>query len=823
MNFDAPDWLWFAPVAVLFAWGLRWRGRDAMPGRRATAVVLKSLALCSLLLALANPTLPNSKTVREVILLQDRSASISATTKTQADADLRALRIRLESDGARVHLLRFGEGGDKVTELTHALHKAAALAPHQPGARILVVTDGNLADEDVAADFATKLGIPIDVATLSDNAEVALESVIVPNVVNATEPFDLTVRIAAAGSVRAKARLMASDGRALAQQPFETTGPSVVTFSDVQLPAGVQSYTVELVDTVPADRIENNRMSGTIPVRAQKRVLFVTAQPQDTAPVFAAVSLAQPDVELAERLPAVDQDLSEFEALVCDEDSLRRASEQQAAALTTYVSDGGGLLVLTGGDHGPIIGAVAELLPVQFPTSLVVTTELEAPEHAGPEPVRIPEAVIQKRHSVGLLLLIDTSSSMAEEQWVKRRKISMISMAKAAALAAADVLGDKDPVGVISFATDSEWILNFTPAGDKERIRTFVSRLYPRGGTNLYPALGMARDAFSRLNTHVKHVIVLSDGETTPQDFDRLVRQMAEEGITVSTVGIGRYHDANRMFKLAKFGRGQYTPVSDFTRIPQVVVDQAVLRIGEEEERDSKPANDFPTQPAEPGEKTPPQTEPTEPTDPPEPAELAQGEDAVFVMKTRMPNPFTQGIDDADWPGVTKFRRATARDMAWMPLVVDGDRPALSAWRYGLGRVTVWTPDTSMTSSPEWPRWEKFMRLWRQILRATARREVEWRPEMARGSEVATFVSAATEEQRFASSNMEVCRRIAHAGGGRMLDAPKTFEPTEAVDDTVRKSVRAYPLVAAILLIPAEIFNRRRSGHKKRGADHELA
>ena len=51
-------------------------------------------------------------------------------------------------------------------------------------------------------------------------------------------------------------------------------------------------------------------------------------------------------------------------------------------------------------------------------------------------------------------------------------------------------------------------------------------------------------------------MIVLTDGLTNPGDFEKLVREMARQKITVSTVAVGEDADRGLLKSIAQWGGG---------------------------------------------------------------------------------------------------------------------------------------------------------------------------------------------------------------------------------------------------------------------------
>ena len=80
-----------------------------------------------------------------------------------------------------------------------------------------------------------------------------------------------------------------------------------------------------------------------------------------------------------------------------------------------------------------------------------------------------------------------------------------------------------------------------------------------------------ARDAL------LKHLIVLSDGQSAAADFGGLIRRMTKDKITVSTVAIGRDADVRLMRDISRWGRGRFYFTEDPQSIPRIFTLEAQL------------------------------------------------------------------------------------------------------------------------------------------------------------------------------------------------------------------------------------------------------
>src|SRR5204862_7018760 len=204
---------------------------------------------------------------------------------------------------------------------------------------------------------------------------------------------------------------------------------------------------------------------------------------------------------------AVDR-LDPYDLIVLSDVARSSLTDNQMKAVATYVRDLGGGFILAGGENNYGEGgysktAIEEVLPVTF------------------------EAKKEKPDSVAMIMVLDKSGSMGGQK---------IEMTKEAAKAPLALLKDTDSFGVVAFDYNFYWPVKFQSVANRASITQAISTIAAGGETNIYPAL---REAYIQLTgaiTQVKHVILLSDGRSLPDDFEGLTKKMAEGKITVSTI-----------------------------------------------------------------------------------------------------------------------------------------------------------------------------------------------------------------------------------------------------------------------------------------------
>ena len=104
--------------------------------------------------------------------------------------------------------------------------------------------------------------------------------------------------------------------------------------------------------------------------------------------------------------------------------------------------------------------------------------------------------------------------------------------------------GQPDLIEVIGFAGEPERQVRMQSARNRLGVSQSIARLIAQGGTQLFPALDLAYQDLVVARARLKHVILLTDGQTQESGISDVIQAMRGENITVSTVGLG--HDVNR-------------------------------------------------------------------------------------------------------------------------------------------------------------------------------------------------------------------------------------------------------------------------------------
>lgn len=578
-----PWWLLAGIVIVPMIWLARRSLASLGGGRRIAAIVVRVVVVLLLAVLLARPMLVQKSRRTTVIAVVDRSQSIPADraeaaldylTKAVARKDAQnQLAVVDVAESARISMLPSNDavirrrntlltGGQ--SRLADGIQMAMAIAPPDTAVRIVLASEGNETEGDLreAARTAAANRIPIDVIPLRYRYgnEVLFRRIAAPPRIRSGQTIPLRFILDSTGDVRGKLMLslngkpvdLTPDGPEIAVPVELKAGTNVKTVSVPVAGRGLHDFeAVFLADDPKQDRIAENNRAETMTYVAGPgfvRVYDVDGAGQGVARALqeAGINTIRGEVsELPDELPR----LLDVDAVVLVNTPVQHFTMAQQEMLCRYVNDLGGGLIMVGGPDsfgaGGWIGSpVASILPV----------DLDPPQ--------------KKQLPLGaLVLVIDHSGSMTGEK---------VEMCKAAAAGAVRLLSQRDHVGIIVFDAVSDWVVSLGPALDKEGIFHRISQIGAGGGTVMGPAM---REAFAALKDSrhaIKHVILLTDGQTADPDLcARLGEDMGAAGITVSTVAIGQGAYTELLHNIAVAAQGRFYPVENPANIPEIFIKEA--------------------------------------------------------------------------------------------------------------------------------------------------------------------------------------------------------------------------------------------------------
>ncbi|MEZ0227002.1 MAG: VWA domain-containing protein, partial [Planctomycetota bacterium] len=160
-----------------------------------------------------------------------------------------------------------------------------------------------------------------------------------------------------------------------------------------------------------------------------------------------------------------------------------------------------------------------------------------------------------ERRPIDFALVLDVSGSMTEA--------NRIGLLKEACLGLRQQLSDQDRVSVVSFSTAARTLHGLekpSPEYD-EAIRSLVAR----GGTNISEGLELGAEELRKAVRPgaARRVILLTDGDPTlgdktPEGLRGICSRLAQQGISVSVVGLGLEYQSRLLSDMAEAGGGTY-------------------------------------------------------------------------------------------------------------------------------------------------------------------------------------------------------------------------------------------------------------------------
>jgi uncharacterized membrane protein/uncharacterized protein YegL len=649
------------------------------PRQRWLQAGLRSLLLAALALALARPVVSTSSTRQSIVFAVDVSHSVSSRAIEEAAANIDDLTRSLRPAHSRI--VAFGATVSTVdspvalrqlaqidparapadlidrrqTDLEAGLDAARAeLAPgHIP--RIVVFSDGHPTAGDTGA-AVTRLAaerIPISTDPLATRSlgDTWVDTLDVPDRIPAGATFVATVGI---GSQRGGAAVveLRSEGTVLARQPASLArGMTSVALTAVVGAAG--AGVLQAAVTIAADPIAvNNTLDRAVWVAPRAKVLYVEGTPASARYLSGALTGSGFDVSVRSPrgLPATAAQFEPYDVVVLSDVARAALPNASMSALADWVETGGGGLLVAGGESvfgegGYRKTPIERLTPVTF-------ERRDEPE-------------------VALILVLDRSWSMAG---------TSIDLCKAAAQAAVDVMTDEQALGILTFNDKFDWDVPLRNVGkNRADIRKKIAAIQPGGHTLIFPAVEQAYLALRTAKARAKHVLLLSDGRSYPDDYEGLVRRMASARITVSSIAVGPSADPELLRNIARWGKGRSYAVADAKQLPEIFVKEA--------KNASTPAFD---------EK-----------------------EIIPIVKAPA---FLAGQDLSRVPHLKGLTATVLKDTALEVLATDDDEPLLAFWPIGLGRTAVFTSDVKDRWAADWVKWKGYGPFFTSIVRALERR-----------------------------------------------------------------------------------------------------
>ncbi len=741
-------------AALLAARSAGWR-------RPSRWMSLRLLAGLLLGLALAQPQLGSGRRAPSVLVV-DRSVRV--------DARMRATEASWEREVPGVcpspcEVVEFAEGARALPDSAPALARTASLNTGasdleravrlglgltRRDGRLVLLSAGAETEGDVLSTVAgaRKEGAQIDTVTLTDarRRDAAITRMSAPASVHSGDsiPLLLTVRSTVAGEATLS---VARDGAPTGHQRISLrAGDNAFTLNYTAGGTGWESFTASVALT--GDGVtQNNSLSSVTDVLARPRVLVVDGDPSLDG-LLTRLGFALTAI-LPAQMPTEAAAYRELDAVVLDDVPASSLGSAALAGLGTAVRDGGLGLVALGGPHSFSSGGYAHSpLQALLPLESLVPGNLQ-------------------RRNVAIELVLDRSGSMIDLAG-GFPKIEMVHVA--GVQTTGFVAAHEDELGIVDFDAAAHLLVpieRVTPGAIEQRVKDEIEGLEPEGGTNIYLGLQTAFRQLEQSPAPSKHMVLITDGISDPENYGPLLKQIEASHITVATVALGEEADTTLLKQIAHATGGDFYATNSAKEIPKIFAKESRFA-----------------------------------------AKPVQARGSLRVLPGA-DSPIVSSLNAGSLPALTGDVLTNVKPGAQADLLAEVKAsdlaPALAQWQTGAGRVVAWTPGFG---GPWASAWSGQTELWNDIVRFADRAATSPAPavEVRPGTPPSLRVDLAAQgEAAFALSTLTAT--LTSSGGALTTVALRRVAPSlyTAPLTGLPTGVYSYRLVAGAAVTSGEL------------------
>ncbi len=678
IDIERPMLLFLIPLAILFVLYTARKLGKMYNLRRKLILFLRNTVFVLLILSLSGVNIKWIVDTTTTIFVVDASDSMKEYRTTAEEFLRKALSVKGSKDQTGV--VAFGDNSliesfvskesvfNKIeteprgiyTNIENALTTSVSLLPQNSKKRVVLITDGEENEGNSAKLASGIIGQDIDFKVYRINREIgkeaAVDSITLPKRLRVGEEFSIVVVIESTVQTGAKLTLISGKDKAAEERVVLQKGSNRFVFRDKADTGGFKSYKV-LLEPEADSESKNNEASTFTNVIDRPKILVVedsAGEADEVVRMLEATGMSYVRVN-AQSVPGTLEGLSAYKSIITCNVSAENLSDSFLNSLDSYVKDMGGGFIATGGENSFALGGyyktpLEKILPVQM--------ELKGKKE-------IPD--------MSIVLVIDKSGSMTEG----RGGIMKLDIAKEAAARTLDSLRPKDQIGVLTFDDTNYWVVPTRKADDAEKIRDDIGTIRPGGGTSIIPALQEGYDSIKKIDTKIKHIILLTDGQAEKSGYMELVEKIKKDNITVSTVAVGQGSDVQLLEDIAKGSNGRFYYTDEFSNIPRIFAKETFM------------------------------------------AARAYLNNREFVPAITNAHPVLAGAAEQGLPSLLGYVAATPKSTSRVVLASDQDDPILTVWQYGLGKTAAWNSDINGKWSRNYVGWDNTIKLWQNLINWT--------------------------------------------------------------------------------------------------------
>ena len=652
--------------------------RISNKGRRIFMMALRILIAALVIGAMAGISIKKQSRTTSTIFVADLSDSLKSSISEESQFIKEAIQAMPEDNMAGIVV--FGSDARieqfvsekkafsgfqsvvaaSATNLEQAVQTGLAMFPEGHARRLVLMTDG--------AENAGSLGNLAGTLAMGDTElkvvyydskidhEVYVSSVDLPDKVYEGSRYQVKVKIYSTQAGQATVSLYS--GKTLKDQK-ETTlqkGDNQLVFTDQGLEGGLKSYRV-VVESDQDTVTINNIYSSFTSVEAAPKILVIEGSKGESKVFRSILEAGQYDYEV--RLPGAAprniNEMNQYKSILLLNVYAEDLREGFLDSIEIYVKDYAGSLIALGGDSSFALGGYKNTpLEKVLPVDMDLKGEKQIPP-------------------IAFAMVIDHSGSMSSPS-TDNGRITCMDIAKNAAINALENLRPIDYIGVLEFDDSFDWAVPLQKMTDPDKVHDQIAGIQIRGGTSIYPAVREAADELKQIEAPLKHLILLTDGEDGFNDYNDLLRDLKEDGITLSTVAVGSGANTTLLNRLAQEGGGRSYYSDGDSKLPRIFAQEVYLSA-----------------------KTYLINDP-------------------FVLTVVNSHEIIKGIFDEGCPSLLGYIASSPKASSTVILESDKEDPILTVWQYGLGRSVAWNSDGSGEWTGNFSGWEPYAALWRNII-----------------------------------------------------------------------------------------------------------
>jgi uncharacterized membrane protein len=430
---------------------------------------------------------------------------------------------------------------------------------------------------------------------------------------------------------------------------------STVNLKSKELRQDVEQFRVELID-VKTGKILDRKVAYTAVSKSEQLLVLSGVSGEARTLVRLLDGLGKNfDSILLDQAERPTKALEDYSFVIINNAAFNQLPADLAQQLPEFVAKGGKLLMIGGNQSFGLGGykgtEIEKILPVRL-----VDPQKEL-----------------KRLNVAVELVLDKSGSMKDS--------GKIEFTRLAAEGVIDSLKSGDYLGIIGFDSQPFVVLPLGRIDDiRQKAKERIQLLFPRGNTQLLPALDIAHQELARVSAGRKHVVVLTDGRL-PDEYAmrdiylQMVRRMSSLGTTLSTFLVGGDYSA-LLKDIAQSGGGAFYQAVSAEALPRLFLEDLKVAVGER----------------------------------------TQKENSVF--KVKLAKDAAQFASLGSYPNLLGLVETRSRDNTVLHLSVqEGEKefPLLASRAVGQGKTIAFTSDASGRWNQLWQNWERFYDFWTLI------------------------------------------------------------------------------------------------------------